>query len=541
MRILYPGPINPPGCKTPPTLRLDQVEAIYRTYNEITEPGRSKAVLIGAGMGSGKTVVSVEVMLRSDPKRCLVVGVRDSYNQWRDCVRDQSMGSRRIMRIDKSTPGAANLEHLLNGDDGWYFIGLEMLRAQDWEKVSETITIPADIRAMFGYTEAEAEKQQTSIKQKHTYKNMKPVDLLISDEAHKHANQKSKSLETLEEIRATAKIALSGTFYGNKFINAWSLTTWLWGKNIIGTKGSFEKNYCVVEPIMSKPDPKTGEQIQLTTPGGWPLTKIVGEQEPGEFVETLPCYVFIATPIGPVPKPEVVKFPLAREQQRQYDEMLEQSLTWIPTEISSVREPLVADLDLTQRNRLRTAGLGAMTLVPSGDPDKSDTITFSKNCESSVLTEAYNVLHRPTWVGKKVLILTHSRPFADEVARRIAQKYTVALKTGKVKSKQWESDKARFMLPPSDPMSIQYLVAVISAVGTATDGLQANCAKVLWLSEDDNNTNNMQGANRVWRDGVDLDEYEAVKLVPRNTIAEGVLKKNDTHRKGVLLSVKGDN
>ncbi len=71
----------------------------------------------------------------------------------------------------------------------------------------------------------------------------------------------------------------------------------------------------------------------------------------------------------------------------------------------------------------------------------------------------------------------------------------------------------------------------------STDGLQANCAKVLWLSEDENNTNNIQGSNRVWRDGVDLDEYEGVKIVQRGTIAEGILLRNRAHKTRTMTSV----
>jgi hypothetical protein len=478
------------------------------------------------------TVVSVEVIMKTNPRRTLIVGVRDAYGQWAKAFKEQG-SLRPLYRLDATVEGADNFRRLLDGDEGLFYAGLEMLRAKDWEQVSETYKVPDDIQASFGL---KPDKGVTEIinKQKHIYKKMKKLDLLISDEAHRHSNQQSNSIKTMNGIPATSKIALSGTFFGNKFINAWSLTCWLWGRNVIGFKGNFEEDFCVKMPVMTKDGKK-----QMTTKGGFPLTKILGERNPGEFVETLPCYVFIATPIGPVPKPEIVKVDLGAEQTRQYREMEAMSLTWIPTEVTEKREPLIADLDLTQRLRLRTAALGGMTLIPRPDEESSDRITFSPGCKSAVLDAAYKVLHRATWEGKKVLILTHSKPFAEEVARRIGQKYSVALKTGGVSSAKWEIEKARFMLPVSETGSVQYLVAVISAVGTAMDGLQANCAKVLWLSEDENNTNNMQGDNRVWRDGVIIEDYEAVKVVPRGTIAEGVLSKNNTHRVSVLDSVAG--
>ena len=533
MRIFYPG-VGPAGS---PELRLDQLEAIYQITREIKERGRSKNVLVGAGMGSGKTVVTVEAILKTKPKRALIVGVRDAYSQWEAALNDQQTGTertkRKLLRIKGDAPGLANLAKLIDGEDGIYYVGLEMLRASDWVTVSETITIPDDIKAAYGAA-AEEPWIQTTVRQSRDLERMKPVDLLVSDEAHRHSNQTSKSIKTMRSIAAKAKIALSGTFFGNKFENAWTLSVWLWTKDVIGTKASFEAKWCVKVPVMSKDGMR-----QIRTPSGFPVSKIMGEREPGEFVETLPCYVFIATPIGPVPAPEIVKVELGPEQARQYREMEFQQLTWIPTVSGGAHEPLVSDLAITQRQRLRTAALAAMTLIPGADEESSDSITFAMNCKSTTLDAAYDVLHRPSWVGKKALILTHSKPFAEEVARRIGQKYRVGLKTGGVSSAQWDIDKASFMRPVSETDSVQYLVAVISAVGTAMDGLQANCAKVLWLSEDENNTNNMQGANRIWRDGVDLDEYEAVKLVQTGTIAEGVLAKNRAHKRGVLGSIEG--
>jgi hypothetical protein len=531
MKINYPG--SPESVAGGPTLRLDQLEAIYVIKREIAEPERSKNVLVGAGLGSGKTVVSVEVIRMLNPDRVLVVGVRDAYGQWAKAFKEQGV-TRPLLRINNTIPGMDNFAKLLDGDDGIFYVGLEMLRAQDWEKVSETNYVPDHISKSFGLPPDVEGTTIEEIRQKHIYRRMKKVDLLFSDEGHKHSNQSSNSLKTLKEVRATAKVALSGTFFGNKFINAWSLTTWLWGKPVIGTKGAFERDYCIQVPVMSKDGKK-----QITSPGGFPLTKIIGERNPGDFVETLPCYVFIATPIGDVPEPEIVKVGMRPEQKRQYEEMQRQSLTWIPSSVTKKRAPLVADLDLTQRLRLRTAALGAMTLIPGEGDGDSDKITFDEGCDSSTLDAAYHVLHRPTWIGKKALIMTHSLPFANEVARRIGKKYTVALKTGETTSKRWDEEKARFMLPVSETNSIQYMVAVISAVGTATDGLQTNCAKVLWLSEDENNVNNIQGGNRVWRDGVIIEDYEGIKIVQKDTIAEGVLKKNDKHREGLLDSVAG--
>lgn len=562
MQIFYPlmapsgtNPIGLPGVKTAePTFRLDQLEAISRIYNELSgnglgnNPLDTHAALCGAGMGAGKTAVSVEVMLKLNPKRALIVGVRDAFSQWEEAVRDQQVGVfkrklRRIINDPKDPQGMANLQHLLDGDDGWYYVGLEMLRSKDWETVQTSFKFDPKIKAFFGDkigTHTDPVKER---KQKHTYSGMEPVDLLISDEAHKHANQKSDAIKTLATIKTRRLLCLSGTFFGNKFENAWALTTFIWGKAIIGTKGAWEARFAVKEPIMSKDGRK-----QLTGPGGhFGLTKITGEREPGEFVKTLPCYVYIPSPLGDPPDPEIVRIDLGAESLRQYTEMESQALTRL-RDVSGNPALLVADLPLTQRGRLRTAALGGMTLVPGLSEDDPDSITFLPGCDSSTLNEAYHILHRESkdpakhWKGEKVLILTHSKHFAKEAARRIGKKYTVALKTGDTPTtgpNRWDEQKRRFMLPKDHPESIQYLVAVISAVGTAMDGLQRECSKVLWLSEDENNTNNIQGSNRIWRDGVDLAKYAAAKIVQRKTISSEINLKNLHHKEMVLDAVRG--
>jgi len=543
VRIFYPGSPDIPSYPNPapksggvwPTLRDDQRAAIRTIGRELTDPKRSHSVLVGAGMGSGKTVVMCEVILRMEKMghpidRVLIVGVRDSYKQWADAYRDQG-GTRKVRRMNNTADGLVNFQGFLDGRPGIFYVGLEFLRAQDWE--TKTVSYPVDPKILkeFPGLPPMTDPKKVTV-QLGTYRKMPGVDLIVSDESHKHSNAKTDNQKTIGTIKARGKVALSGTFFGNKFENAWVTCTWLWGKAVIGTKGNFERDYCDVQPVMSKDGRK-----QLRSPAGFPLTKITGEKHPGEYVQTLPCYVFIATPIGPPPEPEVLKVDLGPEQTRQYREMETQSLTWIPSVAKLGRLPLVADMDLTQRLRLRTAALGAMTLVPGKDEDDPDSITFDPDCISSTLNAAYDVLHRPSWRGKKALILTHSKPFAIETARRIGKKYPVFLKTGDTTG--WDAMKESFMRPVSET-GVQYLVAVISAVGTSTDGLQANCSKVLWLSEDENNVNNMQGANRVWRQGVDLEEYESVKIVQTDTIAEGVLHKNNTHRGRTMKSVSGN-
>lgn len=547
-----------------PVMRPDQIKAIERVRREMDLDGNPEATgsaLIGAGLGSGKTVITAEVILdmyakTSDAERgnlrVLIVGVRDAYGQWAEALRDQSDGAlpplRRIMNTSKA--GQAARADFMAGVPGIYYSGLELLRAGDWEtKVGPSWEMDESIKSLFppgvvpDFTEPERKRVQRRV-----YRKIRPPDLIISDESHKHSTRGTAGLKTIHTIPSRRKIALSGTFYGDRFENAWATGRWLFPEardaddNWI-VNPNFKvwlRQHAIVQKVFSK----AGRPVK--TPRGAQVTKVTGERVPGSFVKSLPCYVFIKTPVGPVPPSEIVKVELTGVELTQYRQMERQSLAWLKTE-TGAKKPLRADLPVTQRIRLRSATLGEMTLVPREGYDEDGnelppTITFSPGCKSAKLAALHKVLHRPTWIGKKALILVHSKSFAKETARRIAAKYPgqVVLKTGDTRPKDWDTDKARFMQPlTGDPsQDVLYLVAVISAVGTATDGLQRECSKVVWLSEDEWETANIQGSNRVWRSGVNMDEYESVKIVTDDTIDEEVMENNEKKKSGILGGVE---
>jgi hypothetical protein len=192
-----------------------------------------------------------------------------------------------------------------------------------------------------------------------------------------------------------------------------------------------------------------------------------------------------------------------------------------------------------------------MSLVPgdlvTGDPDSIEFLPGSRSNKLNALGGL--LLEDPEWIGERVLILTHSRRFADEAARRIAQKFppvggmpVVVQKTGSTKAREWKGPggiKERFMLPLGKPGAAQFLVATYQAIGTGTDELQFKCRRVVMLSRDENNTNNIQGLNRIWRRGVDTEGYRSVEFVSGNSIDEEIELRTDVHRKRTLASIRG--
>lgn len=523
---LNPHTIYWPGItvfgKTPKrVLGADQVEAIQRAVEEITHPEGTMSVLVGAELGSGKTVVVTEIILElldqmQDDARVLIIGPRDVARQWFDTITAQSAGREvappPMYRIDTTKPGAANLDNLMSGTvPGVYYAGLELLRSRGADGL---------------------------------YKSMPEVDLIVTDEAHRHSSRASQGIKVMRTIPAVRKIALSGTFFGNKFENAHTITRWLW------PEVRREDGYWLIDPSQAMWLARWGRVTLVKSKAGRtvlnprsrrPLTKVVGEKNPGEFVKTLPCYIYLKSPVGDPPPPVRYVVPMSGIQESQYRDMENQALAWLVSETGTL-EPLVADLPIIQRMRLRTAALGEMRLVPGFEEDP-DSVEFAPGARSNKLNALGNLLMKdPDWVGERVLILTHSKVFGEEVVRRIERKFPgqVAQKTGQTKEREWDGIKERFMRPlTGGPDDLLYLVATHSAVGTGTDGLQFECSRVAWLSRSENNTDNMQSAQRIWRRGVRMDQYRAVEFISEGTLDEEIEERTNEHREMILASIRG--
>lgn len=523
-------PVDVSGNPIKRVLGVDQVEAIQRMMNELLEPDKTQAVLVGAEMGSGKTIVVTEAMLKviehldgqQYGARILIIGPRDVADQWFGTIEAQSDGavswdSGLLKRIDTTELGAMHMTQLMSGTSpGIYYIGLELLRSRGAEG---------------------------------RYKSMPELDLLVTDEAHRHSNKTTAGAKIMRTIPTARKIALSGTFFGNKFENAHTVTRWLW------PEVRREDGYWLIEPALNTWLARWGRVERVTSKSGrlvmnprtrQPIMKVTGERDPGAFVDSLPCYVFLKSPVGDPPPPKRVLVPMTGEQERQYREMETQSLAWLVSE-TGTREPLVADLPIVQRIRLRTAALGEMSLVPGLD-ENPDSVEFAPGSRSNKLNALGQLLlgtapwAEPDWAGQRVLILVHSKSFGEEVVRRIAQKFPgqVAQKSGDTKPNDWRAIKRRFMMPlTGEPTDLLYLVATHSAVGTGTDGLQFECSRVVWLSRSENNTDNMQSAQRIWRRGVDMESYRAIEFISRTTIDEEIETRTNAHREQTLASIRG--
>ena len=105
----------------------------YNIQRILSEP--TKAILDASDVGAGKTLITSEAATRAGWTRVLVVGIKDTFAQWAERLSLQSDGAIVMRRIDGTVKGKAAFAALLAGEDGYYFIGSQMLQAQDWTRV----------------------------------------------------------------------------------------------------------------------------------------------------------------------------------------------------------------------------------------------------------------------------------------------------------------------------------------------------------------------------------------------------------------------
>lgn len=419
----------------------EQEAAIEKIVSEPT-----KSALIAAELGTGKTLISVEAALRLGVRTVLVAAPLGTRVGWERRFAGQGWTAP-IHRVTSKAEGKAAFEALKAKQAGVYIVGREYLRRLDWSKV-------------------------------------KP-DLVIADECHFFANRKSVSNRKMNSIKSTYRFGVSGTWFGNKFENAWAITRWLWpDKTIVDNSfWRWASQWAKIEY-----DPFAGQ-------------KITGEKNPGAYVAQLPCYIYIKAADFDVVE-DVRYVELTPTQRKMYNQMELESVAWLG------ENPLVSEVPITQRIRLRQMTLGTVTFNAEGEVD------FALNCNSGKIEMLKEILSDLD--DEPVLILTDSARFAKVVKHRLGDK--AALWIGGV------SHKEREALIDSFGRSVQYLVATIPAIAEGVDGLQDRCANMVWLSKSENALMNEQVSKRLVRTG-QTRPVTSYEIVAENTLDEGVMSR----------------
>jgi len=466
--------------------RPEQEGAIQRM---LTEP--THAVALGSQQDTGKTLMLCEVIVRAEFKRVLIVGVKDTFNAWHKRLLAQSEGSIELLRIDATKKGRENFERLLAGDDAHFFVGHQFLASKDWGRVP--------VLGNDGEPTGEYKRKHLGV-----YKKMRPLDALVSDESQIHSNRKSNGAGTIRAIPTNWKFALSGTIAGNQIVNLHTIGRWLW-PTVQTETGEF-----LVDPSFYRWRDQWCEVESKYVGGARPVAVVLGEKNPGAIVSSWPCWIRLLSPAGNVPEPELIHVDLDPQEQAIYSQCEEEGVMWL--EQNGNLEPIVMNLPVTKRTRLRTAALGVMSI------DSGDVVHFASDAQSTKMRKLREILDGEGWAGKQAVIFTHSKTFAYMAAARMnGAGYATGLWTGDLPSK-----KRDVLLEAFTSGEVRYIVAVIQSLSRGYDGLQTAANRVVWMSRSDDTEQNDQAARRVFRTGGDLKDYRSVEIVANETYDLGV-------------------
>lgn len=420
--------------------------------------------IVATQVGGGKTLIAVETALALGSKTNLVIAPKGTHKRsWERTIKLQSP-SADIRKLDSSYLGRQAFNDLTAGREGWYIISPELFRRFHWGGI-------------------------------------KP-DFAVFDEAHRASNRKSRTAVMLHTLKAKSRLAMSGTIAGNRIDGMWSVLKWVFPE-VAGTSyHRWVTEYCATEV-----DYFAGRVV-------------TGELEAGKIVASIPCYIrHLKRDACCEFHPEGIDSQLERsqtvvrtvelstEQRKIYKKIEKDFVAWLGD------NPMVVELPVTMRVRLRQITLG----MPAFEEDGS--IGFDTDTKSSKIDELLNII-KDSNDGEKMLILTHSQKFANVVARR--------LDLAGYWSREWSGKVSQGVrnqiLEDFIHGDVQFIVAVISAIGEGTDGLQLACSTVVWLSKDDNALLNEQAAGRLDRQG-QKQSVLSYEIVAENTYDEGQLSR----------------
>ena len=418
--------------------------------------------LVATQVGGGKTLIAIEVAKRLGTGTNFVIAPKGTHKRaWEQTIKRQ-IPEARVRYINSSKSGKEAFVDLEANVSGWYIISPEFFRGHHWVGITP--------------------------------------DLAIFDEIHRASNRKSATAKMLHTLKAKRRIGMSGTIAGNKIEGMWSVLRWVYPEVAGRSFWNWVDVYCKTEV-----DFFAGKVVSA-------------EKQAGIIVGSIPCYIrhlkreqccsFHPEGIDyelPPMTTEVRTVSLSAEQARIYKRLEKDLFVWLG------ENPLAVEVPVAARIRLRQITLG----VPMIDDD--GIVSFAEDCKSTKIDELFQIISDHP-AGEQMLVLTHSQKFARVVVQRLRKAGLTAF--------EWSGTQAQ---PVRDKAleafiggEIQFIVAVISAIGEGTDGLQEAANVMVWLSKDDNRLLNEQAAGRLDRRGQKRSVL-SYEIVAEDTYDEGQL------------------
>lgn len=361
-------------------------------------------------------------------------------------------------------------------------------------------------------------------------------DMAIVDEVHMLGKAHKKGQEKLEQLgqQVPMKLALSGTPSRRAFERNWAIMRFLWPER----NGRGEIAY--INHYMWQKERMTSEIIYTNQRDQWgqpkKATKWLNEAEPGRLYSEAPCVLqhfrrercceFHPEGFLEFDEPNVIErtVELHPKQKKAIKEMETQYLAWLGD------NPMIADLTLTQKQRIRQLCLGVPSITYERDEDGEEkaVVDFKTDCESPFADEVEKILGDLD-ENEPVVVYLESQKFARVLTERLNQNGWKAAEYSGKTTKNRDEYLNRF------GRDIQVLVLVISAGGTGLDGLQEKSNTEIWVEHSVDDTNNEQAQAR-------QDRLGAKKQVQRYIInddmgySEGQLSSQLTKRVAINKS-----
>ena len=409
--------------------------------------------LVGAGLGTGKTAMSVWNALNAfgsaiGEQIILIVAPVRTESGWRSHWKMLAGIDLRTLSGKKTKAALAVWDALKAHKPGVYFITWELMRSRNKEK-------RFDGRA-----------------KKFVYKSMpKPFfgiefSMVIADEWHRACNHSSLNFQVVSRIRAKYRLALSATPAGNKPCNIWAALKFLWPNHYGGYWDFCEKFFKVeVNPWSAYGKDFSGERypgmVRRGAPSYWEVSQAEANPElPGVIIHR-------------------VEVELSRAQRKAYDDLEQKALTYLGDYPLALSIPMELDL------RLRQMTLG----VPSFNED--GTVDYKEDCKSSKLDAMMDII-ADLPEDEPVVMWVHSQKFIKAVLYRLRKAGISCIEV---------SGKSRGDFQAMIDGTIRVIVAQHEAMSEGVDGLQRVCHTEIWLSQSNSLVINEQATGRLNRQG----------------------------------------
>ena len=409
--------------------------------------------LVGAGLGTGKTAMSVWNALNAfgdsiGEQIILIVAPVRTESGWRSHWKTLAGNDMRTLSGKKTKTALAVWDDLENHTPGVYFITWELMRSRNKEK-------RWDGRA-----------------KKYVFKSMaKPFygvefGMVIADEWHRACNHSSLNFDVARHIKAQYRLALSATPAGNKPCNIWAALKFLW-PNHYGGYWDFCEKFFKVEV---NPWSAYGKDFS-------------GERSPGMVRRGAPSYHEVSQAEANPELPGViihrVEVELSRAQRKAYDDLEQKALTFLGEYPLALSIPMELDL------RLRQMTLG----VPSFNEDGA--VDYKEDCKSSKLDAMMDII-ADLPEDEPVVVWVHSQKFIKAALYRLKKAGIKAIEV---------SGKSRGDFHAMINGDVRVIVAQHEAMSEGVDGLQRVCHTEIWLSQSNSLVINEQATGRLNRQG----------------------------------------